>query len=176
MYIKAALLILASASVVMAQDVPPTPLDSNTVMSAEQAAVRIALDSSFIRAGTAIALNPLMIPVGATSRVEPVVELPLRPVTRTDKLAAFLKASTQERAKVISCASSTSMGPRCDVVGADAYVSASNPRFDGGLATVTVTIEAQGTRGSLAYETMNIVMANTNNGWKVMKFERLGRS
>ena len=177
---RAAFFILASASMIGvtagAQDVPPTTLDSSTVMSAEQAAVRIALDSSFIRAGNAIAINPLLIPTGVAGVIDPAVQLPLRPPVRTDRLATFLKATMQERDKVISCATKTSMGPRCDVVGADAYVSASNPRFDGGLATVTVTIEAQGTRGSLAFETINVVMANTNAGWKAMRVERLGRS
>lgn len=173
---RAAFLVLASASMAMAQDVPPTPLDSNTVMSAEQAAVRIALDSSFIRPGSAIALNPLLIPTGVAGAVDPTVQLSLRPATRTDRLAAYVKATPQERGKVISCSSASSMGPRCDVIGADAYVSAANPRFDGGLATVTVTIEAQGTRGSLAFETLNVVMANTNAGWKPMRVERLGRS
>jgi hypothetical protein len=174
MYLKTAAIILASASVAVAQDVPATPLDSTTIMRAEQAAVRVALDSSFIRVGSGLVVNPMLIPTGGVLKQGE--ELALRTVYRTDALAAYLKASTRQRDSVIKCASRTSMGPRCDVVGADAYVSASHPRFDGGLATVTVQIEAQGTRGSLASETLNIVMANTSAGWKVLKLERLGRS
>lgn len=174
MHLKTAFLILASASAAAAQDVPPTPLDTAAVMGAEQAAVRVALDSSFIRAGSGLVVNPMLIPTGGVLKEGE--ELALRNVNRTDALAAFLKGSTRARSDVIRCASRTSMGPRCDVVGADAYVSVSQPRFDGGLATVTVMIEAQGTRGSLASETLNIIMANTSAGWKVMKLERLGRS
>lgn len=170
----AAALFLAGASVAMAQDVPSTPLDSNTVMRAEQAAVRVALDSSFIRAGAGLVVNPMLIPTGGVLKEGE--ELGLRIVYRTDALAQYLKGQTKLRNDVIKCASRTSMGPRCDMVGADAYVSVSQPRFDGGLATVTVTIEAQGTRGSLASETLNVVMANTSAGWKVLKLERLGRS
>jgi hypothetical protein len=174
MYIKTALLFLAGASVAAAQDVPPTPFDSSTLMSAEQAAVKIALDSSFIRTGPTLALNPMLIPTGGVLKEGEVTTL--RAVTRTDSLAAFIKATVKQRDSVIKCASRTSMGPRCDVVGADAYISASQPRFDGGLGTVTVTIEAPGTRGALASETLNIVMANTSAGWKPMRVERLGRS
>jgi len=164
----------AMAGMAQAQDVPPTPFDSNTVMTAEQAAAKIALDSSFIRAGRMLVVNPMLIPTGGVLKEGE--ELALRAVPRTDRLAAFLKGTAMERDKVIKCASRTSMGPRCDVVGADAYVSLSQPRFDGGLATVTVTIEAQGTRGALASETLNIVMANTSAGWKPLRVERLARS
>lgn len=174
MVIKTAVLILAGASVAMAQDVPTTPFDSTTLMSAERAAVKIALDSSFIRPGPGLVVNPMLIPTGGVLKEGEVTTL--RAVIRTDSLAAFLKGTTKERGAVIKCASQTSMGPRCDVIGADAFISASQPRFDGGLATVTVMIEAQGTRGSLASETLNIVMANTSAGWKAIRVERLARS
>lgn len=174
MQIRTALLILAGASVALgAQDVPPTPLDSNTVMSAEQAAVRFALDSSRIRPGKMLVVNPMVVPTGGATEGE---GLALRPVWRTDRLAAFLKVPARVRDSVVSCSSRTSMGPRCDLIGADGYVSSSEPRFDGGLATVTVTIEAQGTRGVLASETLNVVMANTSAGWKLLKLERLDRA
>lgn len=170
MVIKAALLILAGASVAAAQSVQPTPLDSNTSMSAEQAAVRIALDSIHLgRPIRTVVINPLLAPMGSA----PGSGQDLRPVWRTDRLAAFLKATSRERDKVISCASATSMGPRCDLLDADVYVTASEPRFDGGLATVTVTMEARGQRG-LFYETLNIVLTNTSAGWKVLKVEQLG--
>src|SRR5688572_26513093 len=133
MYFKAAALILAGASVSIAQDVPPTPFDSTTLMTAEQAAVRVALDSSFIRPGPMLVVNPMMIPTGGVLKEGEVTTL--RAVTRTDRLAAFLKGTTKGRDDVIKCASRTSMGPSCDVVGADAFVSASQPRFGGGLAT-----------------------------------------
>jgi hypothetical protein len=165
------LMVVASASVVGAQDVPPTPLDSNTSASAEQAAVRYALDSAGIRGGRLV-LNPLLAPMAAA----PGRGSDLRPIWRTDRLATFLKASSRERDKAISCASNTSMGPRCDLIDADRYITASEPRFDGGLATVTVTIEEPGERGLITYRTFNIVMTNTSNGWKVMKFEKLERS
>lgn len=174
MQIKTALLILAGASVTVgAQDVPPTRLDSNTVMTAEQAAVRFALDSSRIRPGKMIVVNPMSVPTGGGT--EGGEGQSLRPVWRTDRLAAFLKVPARMRDSVITCVSQTSMGPRCDLIGADAFVSSSEPRFDGGLATVTVTIEAQGTRGTLAHETLNVVMVSTGAGWKVLKLERLAR-
>ena len=172
MQIRTALLILAGASVVaQAQDVPPTRLDSNTIMTAEQAAVRFALDSSHIRPGKMIVVNPMVVPTGGGTEAGEAMSL--RPVWRTDRLAAFLKVPARFRDSVVTCASRTSMGPRCDLIGADAYVSSSEPRFDGGLATVTVTIEAQGTRGTLAQETLNVVMVNTATGWKVLRLERL---
>jgi hypothetical protein len=172
MQIRTALLIVASASMTAAaQDVPPTPLDSNTSASAEQAAVKYALDSAGIRGGRLV-LNPLM----AVMAAAPGLGRDLRPTWRTDRLATFLKASSRERDKAVSCASNTSMGPRCDLVDADRYITASEPRFDGGLATVTVTIEEPGERGLLNFRTYNIVMTNTVNGWKVMKIEKLERS
>ena len=171
MHLKTALLILAGASMAaQAQDVPPTRLDSNTVMTAEQAAVRFALDSSRIRPGRMIVVNPMVVPTGGATIGE---GLALRPVWTTDRLAAFLKVPARFRDSVVTCSSRTNMGPRCDLVGADAYVSSSEPRFDGGLATVTVTIEAQGTRGTLAQETLNVVMVNTGAGWKVMRLNRI---
>jgi hypothetical protein len=165
------LLVVAGASVAGAQDVPPTALDSNTSASAEQAAVKYALDTAGVRGGKLV-LNPLLAPMAAA----PGRGSDLRPVWRTDRLATFLKASSRERDKAISCASNTSMGPRCDLIDADRYVTSSEPRFDGGLATVTVTIEERGQRGEIAYRTYNIVMTNTSNGWKVMKMELLGIS
>ena len=172
MYHTAALLILAGASMAVAQDVPPTPLDSNTSASAEQAAIRYALDSVAANGSGRVVINPMIAPnAAAPGRGEA-----LRPIWRTDKLAAFLKAPSRMRDSVINCASRTSLGPRCDFLDADSYVTASDPRFDGGLATVTVTIEQRGSRGLIYYRTYNIVMTNTSNGWKVMKFELLGIS
>jgi hypothetical protein len=172
MQIKAALLILAGASVALrAQDVAPTALDSNTTASAEQAAVKYALDSAGVHGGKLV-VDPLLAPM----TMAPGRGSDLRPVWRTDLLAAFLKASSRERDKAISCASNTSLGPRCDLIDADRYITASEPRFDGGLATVTVTIEERGPRGAIDYRTYNIVMTNTSNGWKVMKMELLGIS
>ena len=169
---KAALLILASASVAMAQDVPPTPLDSNTSASAEQAAVKYALDSAAAVRGGRIVISPVL----AINAMAPGRDGALRPVWRTDRLGAFLKAPSLPRDSVISCASRTSLGPRCDFINADTFVTASDPRFDGGLATVTVTVEQPGARGGVYYRTYNIVMTNTSNGWKVVKMELLGIS
>lgn len=172
MQITAALLIVAGASVALgAQDVAPTRLDSNTTASAEQAAVKYALDSAGVKGGKLV-IDPLLAPM----TMAPGRGNDLRPVWRTDRLASVLKASSRERDKTVSCASNTSMGPRCDLIQADAYVTASEPRFDGGLATVTVTIEQRGARGAIDYRTYNIVMTNTSNGWKVMKMELLGIS
>ena len=170
MYLKTAFLILAGASVAGAQDAPSTPFDSNTIMRAEQAAVRFALGSDSKPARIVVDLRV------AHNATAPGRGTTVRPVWRTDSLAGFLKGTSRERDKVITCASRTSMGPRCDLIDADIFVTVSEPRFDGGLATVTVTIERKGARGQIDYETLNIVMANTSAGWKLMKKEQLGIS
>jgi hypothetical protein len=171
MQIKTALLILASASVAAAQDVPQTPLDSNTMASAEQAALRFALDSAGVKPGRIVVSPNVAINATAPGRGDA-----LRPIWRTDRLAGYLKATSKVRDSVISCASRTSMGPRCDFIGADTFVTLSEPRFDGGLATVTITIEQPGARGGIHYRTYNVVMSNTSAGWKMLKMELLGIS
>ena len=165
------LIVVAGASVAGAQDVPPTRLDSNTTASAEQAAVKYALDSAGVQGGRLV-LNPLQSAMAAAAGRG----LDLRPIWRNDRLATFLKAPSRERDKAISCASNSSMGPRCDMIDADSYITVSEPRFDGGLGTVTVSIEQPGPSGKILIRTYNVVMANTSNGWKVMKMELLDRS
>lgn len=170
MYRKTAAIILAGASAAVAQNVPATRLDSATIMRAEQAAIRYALE------GDSKPARIIVDPRVAVNAMAPGRGTTLRPVWRTDSLAAFLKGTSRERDKVITCASRTSMGPRCDLIDADVFVTSSEPRFDGGLATVTVTLERKGLRGEIYYETLNIVMANTSAGWKLMKREQLGIS
>ena len=119
-----------------------------------------------------ISINPVMVAHGAAPGVSGTVR---RPDNRTLALAREFGGSSRERASVISCPDIASEVPRCQLVDANVYVSLSDVKVDGSVASVTITFETIDKHG-LQYETLQLNLRMVRGSWRVENVEQLGVS
>jgi hypothetical protein len=145
---------------------------ADDVAKVETIAIKAALDARPTVHRARIVLNTMMVEHGAAPGHAAV---DIRPTPRKAGIAAALGVSSRAREETVQCRAEPAQRPKCSLVNAELFVSASKPQFAETTATVTVTIEEPARRG-LHYETLQVHLTRTAGGWVVTRLQQLGIS